>query len=185
MCYVLLCNGAAEVSPPVLGLAHFPVSQRGVNLQLQSAPVCVLLSSLFCFNPLPWGHPSSSGCGGLKGAFGEHVKLCGRLQGGRKDFSWESFVAFSRVWEAGKVLQTQEGSRFWQGRACLSWSRSQRSYQVTCLVTVWNTSMCRFRSALALSSPAERLFCFLTLNALTSLVCCGVWASLDNRQTSY
>ena len=29
------------------------------------------------------------------------------------------------VWEAGRVLQTQESSQFWQGRACLSWSRSR------------------------------------------------------------
>lgn len=55
-----ICNVAAEMSPPfVLGLAHFFLSAKeGVNLLSQSAPGCVLLSSLFCLNPILWGIPS-------------------------------------------------------------------------------------------------------------------------------
>lgn len=64
-----LCNVAAEMSPPfVLGLAPFPVSQKGLTCCYSP----FLLSSLFGLNLLLWGIPApdpSASCGGWQGAF--------------------------------------------------------------------------------------------------------------------
>lgn len=114
---------------------------------------------------------------------GRVFSSAGRLQGGRMHLSCEPSPGWGKQVGSCK-LRKRAGS----GRAelVLSWSRSQRSYQVTCcLLTVWNTSMCRFRSALVLSSLAELQLCLLALGALAALVCCGIWASLGARQTPY
>lgn len=153
VCYALsLQRGCWNASSFHAGLGSL---SRQPEKGLISCYSPLLLSSLCCLNPPLQGilapDPPAAVVCDVSGSFwGAALSSAAWLQGGRKRLGWESIVALSRVWEAGRVLQTQESSRFWQGRACLSWSRSQRSYQVTCLLAVWNTSVCRFRSALAL-----------------------------------